>query len=648
MSEPYLSTFTRPARLELIWGQAVLEFTQDGFSNHLVVQRVLNKHMQHQAVMKNEFNTHLEALKKEQEDVMKELRSLKSRVDKEQKKQLPVSVLLRTFTEKKLKPMTRAGRPNDLFQEYVEVTLEEATKSVGVVLETYPTWLRYVGLYANALWLNSQFDIPGHGPKDPPWTKLDVGAIAMDLPLGKHNRIVLPGWKSGSTLGGITDGWFLVKWANQVGGKPIDFILPPAIQTTLHQILFSRAHNDNFVAEKGTRTSLLHLNSQGMWVSRQITVKELEAVHDFPSGRVNRTHDERVLGTLIDHETPSKLNLNWGRVTELTATTNESYKQNTHVTGREASFDAEILKAKAKDGTNAILDKAMKIVEASSQEWSDQPEPPLNLSEPDDLPQFKWALRKLGAFCLTLRKQKNADWQSPYSDPNIKALIKEKASIVIDKGYIKLADIEFVEAMMFMFHVLKGKMDVRIVDDGTKSGLNNTLHTPWFSLPTMMDSMLQWVEILRSRPLSVASFSTQRTWHNRVWMHNAIVGLKPFPYNSEQGSLQAKCIVLGYPRDLSNPYVWDWVCPYFSGMESYDPTQPLISKLRSDRLQATKIMQYVEDVQITGIEGFAWECSSKIVKGLCWLCLHDACVWAQQTRGPHSTACKNDQQAGVS
>eukprot|EP00536_Pseudo-nitzschia_multiseries_P010069 jgi/Psemu1/24891/gm1.24891_g len=68
--------------------QAVLNFTQeDGFSNHLEVQTVLNKHMrQHRAVMQDELNTHLVALKEEQEEVMKELWSLKSRVDKVPKK----------------------------------------------------------------------------------------------------------------------------------------------------------------------------------------------------------------------------------------------------------------------------------------------------------------------------------------------------------------------------------------------------------------------------------------------------------------------------------------------------------------------------------------------------------------------------------
>jgi hypothetical protein len=59
------------------------------------------------------------------------------------------------------------------------------------------------------------------------------------------------------------------------------------------------------------------------------------------------------------------------------------------------------------------------------------------------------------------------------------------------KGYVELTDIKFVEAMMFMFDVPKGD-DIRMVYDGSKSGLNKALWAPWFSLPTI-DSMSRWV-----------------------------------------------------------------------------------------------------------------------------------------------------------
>ena len=48
--------------------------------------------------------------------------------------------------------------------------------------------------------------------------------------------------------------------------------------------------------------------------------------------------------------------------------------------------------------------------------------------------------------------------------------------------------VEMVEALMFMFHVPKGESDIYMVYNGTKSGLNDSLFTLWFSLP-IFDSM---------------------------------------------------------------------------------------------------------------------------------------------------------------
>ena len=72
----------------------------------------------------------------------------------------------------------------------------------------------------------------------------------------------------------------------------------------------------------------------------------------------------------------------------------------------------------------------------------------------------------------------------------VKAKVKEKVQKVLNKGYIELADIKMVEALMFMFHVPKGDLDICMVYDRTKSGLNASLFAPWFALPTV-DSMVR-------------------------------------------------------------------------------------------------------------------------------------------------------------
>eukprot|EP00536_Pseudo-nitzschia_multiseries_P013694 jgi/Psemu1/36047/gm1.36047_g len=245
VSKTYLSTFTRPQRLELSW-----EWT-NGFSNHLVVLTVLNKHMSHQAVMQDELNTLLEVLKRGHDDVMKELLSLKSRVDNKTPKK----------AQSDFKNLSHLALVHGVAGKYLM-----AQQSVQ---RPWP-WTRIFAV-----------DKVRHS------RRAHYGPSSVTSTL--HDGIVPPGWKSGSTcfshgkLGGITDGWFL--------------------------ILFSRAHNNNYVAEskpqqsnsskgwlkgsrKRTRISLPHLNCKGMWVSRHLTVKELGDVLNFLSGRVKRIHNE--------------------------------------------------------------------------------------------------------------------------------------------------------------------------------------------------------------------------------------------------------------------------------------------------------------------------------------------------------------------
>ena len=84
------------------------------------------------------------------------------------------------------------------------------------------------------------------------------------------------------------------------------------------------------------------------------------------------------------------------------------------------------------------------------------------------------------------------DRQPPYPNMEERDLVKAKLEKVLDRGYVVLRDIEEVESLMFMFHVPKGDSDVRMVYDGTKSGLNDALYAPWFALPTV-DTMTRWV-----------------------------------------------------------------------------------------------------------------------------------------------------------
>jgi hypothetical protein len=75
-------------------------------------------------------------------------------------------------------------------------------------------------------------------------------------------------------------------------------------------------------------------------------------------------------------------------------------------------------------------------------------------------------------------------------DPKYIPKVIEKLCVAREKGYI---DIGLVHLLISFFEVPKSLTDIRMVYDGTKSGLNEMLWAPWFPLPTI-DSLLRSVE----------------------------------------------------------------------------------------------------------------------------------------------------------
>jgi hypothetical protein len=73
------------------------------------------------------------------------------------------------------------------------------------------------------------------------------------------------------------------------------------------------------------------------------------------------------------------------------------------------------------------------------------------------------------------------DWQRPSTDPKTEELEKKKIKKVIKRGYIKRVSADAILLLMHFFSVLKGGVDIRMVYDGSKSGLNAALWAPWFA-----------------------------------------------------------------------------------------------------------------------------------------------------------------------
>jgi hypothetical protein len=72
--------------------------------------------------------------------------------------------------------------------------------------------------------------------------------------------------------------------------------------------------------------------------------------------------------------------------------------------------------------------------------------------------------------------------QKPYRDPELKGKEAKKIQKARARNYL-LEGFKIV-ARINVFSVAKGLADIRMVYDGTKSGLNDCLFVPWFMLRT--------------------------------------------------------------------------------------------------------------------------------------------------------------------
>ena len=138
-----------------------------------------------------------------------------------------------------------------------------------------------------------------------------------------------------------------------------------------------------------------------------------------------------------------------------------------------------------------------------------------------------------------------------------------------------------------MFSVPKGLHDIRMVYDGTKSGLNACLFAPHFSLPVMVHTLrslqegyhsadldvgemfLNWwmgimlrpyagVDITHVRPEKVEDredWDKDRTRFWERWVRN-FMGLRDSPYRSLQMMIMAKFVAYGDRKDKKKPFRW--------------------------------------------------------------------------------------------
>ena len=224
-------------------------------------------------------------------------------------------------------------------------------------------------------------------------------------------------------------------------------------------------------------------------------------------------------------------------------------------------------------------------------------------------------------------------------DEMIKKLAKVRARRYIAKGT--------VVSLTSYFAVPKGESDIRMVYDGTKSGLNDAMWVPRFGLPTI-DTHLRSIEegtfladvdvgeCFLNFPLhhSLRKLAGVDFTHyfpdpskSKVWecWHRALMGCKSSPFQAVQGMTVAEEVIRGQPEDPHNVFRWSQVRLNLPGDPSYDPSKPWVSKVREEETIAADLVGYVDDLRTSGPDRKeAWHAAKRTASVLNYLGIQDA------------------------
>jgi hypothetical protein len=236
--------------------------------------------------------------------------------------------------------------------------------------------------------------------------------------------------------------------------------------------------------------------------------------------------------------------------------------------------------------------------------------------------------------------------QRDEKDPDVKKKDTVKLAKARERCYIGPGQ---VVSLTSFFAVPKGKDDIRMVYDGSVSGLNDDIWVPGFTLPTV-HTHLRAVEagtfmvdvdvggvflnfMLHSsiRPfagLDISHFFAEDPKDVKRWetWYRAAMGLTSSPYQACQAMGYAEEVMRGNRLNGSNVFRWDRVRLNLPGSEAYRPDLPWVSKVRdSDGRVAADIYSFVDDLRPTGpTKRDAWKAARKSGSTLSYLGLQDA------------------------
>ena len=222
-------------------------------------------------------------------------------------------------------------------------------------------------------------------------------------------------------------------------------------------------------------------------------------------------------------------------------------------------------------------------------------------------------------------------WKEPRwpSDPNHVKQLRTKLQKVCNRNYIAEG---FVQSLTGYFAVPKGDSDIRVVYDGTQSGLNDSLWAPNFFLPTV-DSVLRkagpnsWfgdidlgemflnypldqriqpyagVDVTRVHLEEDEHVKRKRSKNKRIfrrWTRN-LMGCKISPYNSIQGFSWSEEVIRGDRFQPDNPLGWHKVVLNLPGSSSYNTLMPWVYRVTNDTEEMAGFFEtYVDDIRSGG------------------------------------------------
>jgi hypothetical protein len=209
-------------------------------------------------------------------------------------------------------------------------------------------------------------------------------------------------------------------------------------------------------------------------------------------------------------------------------------------------------------------------------------------------------------------------------DSSVKALVAGKVQTIVDRGYLESGK---VLSLLNYFAVSKGDADIRVVYDGTFSGLNGCLWCPNFFLLSARHAgellnYSTWMADMdfgeffhnffmddRIRPHSGVDVSSlnlhssqapANVRSSRLRWSRLFMGMRPSPYNAVRHYYWAEEFARGNPSVPSNPMGYNDVILNLPGSLSYDPNQPKVMKWRTkDNCIAGDVITFVDDVRVT-------------------------------------------------